>query len=100
MMLCTTRRGIFFKFAGSAGYFLKWAGFRLDIGWVSQLMETQLASIVTYCKCYVSNGYHKILGDVKCSADSNTLALKTENDDITTFFGLQKMHRCLRYQRL
>ena len=29
--------------AGSAGYFLKWAGFRLDIGWVSQLMETQLA---------------------------------------------------------
>ena len=32
-------------FAGSAGYFLKWAEFRLDIGWVSQLMETQLANI-------------------------------------------------------
>ena len=31
--------------AGSAGYFLKWAGYRLDIGWVSQLMETQLAII-------------------------------------------------------
>ena len=42
------RRGMVFikpggVFAGSAGYFLKWAGFRLDIGWVSQLMETQLA---------------------------------------------------------
>ena len=33
----------------------------------------------------------------KYIADSNTLALKTENDDITTFFGLQKMHRCWRY---
>jgi hypothetical protein len=26
--------------AGSAGYFLKWAGYRLDIGGVSQLLET------------------------------------------------------------
>jgi hypothetical protein len=34
--------------AGSAGYFFKWAGYRLDIGWVSQLMETQLAIIITY----------------------------------------------------
>jgi hypothetical protein len=31
-----------------AGYFLNGAGFRRDIGWVSQLMETQLAIIVTY----------------------------------------------------
>jgi hypothetical protein len=34
--------------AGSAGYFKNGAGFRQDIGGVSQLMETQLASIVTY----------------------------------------------------
>jgi hypothetical protein len=40
-----TRRGIFFiktggVLAGSAGYFLKWAGYKLDIGGVSQLLET------------------------------------------------------------
>jgi hypothetical protein len=31
--------------AGSAGYFKNGAGFRQDIGGVSQLMETQLATI-------------------------------------------------------
>ena len=36
---------LFFKLRGKRGMFFNGAGFRRDIGWVSQLMETQLAMI-------------------------------------------------------
>jgi hypothetical protein len=59
----TRRRGIFLNMpgrramffiktggvrAGWAGYFFKCAGFRRDISGISQLVETQLANIITY----------------------------------------------------
>jgi len=45
-MFFTKTGGILFlKLRGKRGMFFYWAGFRRDIGWVSQLMETQLAII-------------------------------------------------------
>ena len=51
--LSRERRGMVFiktggVLAGSAGYFFKLAGYGRDTGWVSQPLETQLASIITY----------------------------------------------------
>ena len=37
---------LFLKLRGKRGMFFYWAGFRRDTGWVSQLMETQLAMII------------------------------------------------------
>ena len=44
---------LYLKLRGKRGMFFNGAGFKRDTGWVSQLLETQLAIIITYCKCWI-----------------------------------------------